>query len=82
MPSDRSEFETPTVLLLAATYAVWALGTLIWEQSAVFSVLLTGVAIAQFLSLQHEALHESETLIAGLIKPLRKPLTRRYYTII
>ena len=58
MPSDRSEFETPTVLLLAATYAVWALGTLIWEQSAVFAVLLTGVAIAQFLSLQHEALHD------------------------
>ena len=58
MPSDRSEFETPTVLMLAATYAVWGLGTLIWGQSAVLSVLVTGIAIAQFLSLQHEALHD------------------------
>jgi len=33
-------------------------GTLVWGQSAVLSVLLTGVAIAQFLSLQHEALHD------------------------
>lgn len=58
MPSDRSEFEMPTVLMLAATYAVWGLGTLIWGQSAVLSVLVTGIAIAQFLSLQHEALHD------------------------
>ena len=57
---DRSEFETPTVLLLAATYAVWALGTLIWEQSAVFAVLLTGVA---------------EILGAiGLVQPFSRPL--------
>lgn len=65
MPTDRPKFETPTVLLLAATYAVWALGTLIWGQSAVLSVLFTGVAIAQFLSLQHEALHDH---------PFRNPL--------
>jgi len=65
MPTDRPEFETPTVLLLAATYAVWALGTLVWGQSAALSVLFTGVAIAQFLSLQHEALHDH---------PFRNPL--------
>ena len=54
----KNLLRVPTVLLLAATYALWALGTLIWEQNAVFAVLLTGVAIAQFLSLQHEALHD------------------------
>ena len=58
MPTDRRDVEIPTVLMLAATYAVWAVGTLVWGQSAVLSVLLTGVAIAQFLSLQHEALHD------------------------
>jgi fatty acid desaturase len=58
MPPDRRAIETPTILMLAATYAVWAVGTLVWGQSAVVSVLLTGVAIAQFLSLQHEALHD------------------------
>lgn len=57
MPSARSEFETPTVLLLVATYGIWALGTLIWDQSPVLAIVLTGVAIAQFLSLQHEVLH-------------------------
>lgn len=52
-----SETEWPTLLLLLATYAVWAAGTWLWPVSWVLSVIVTGVAIAQFCSLQHEALH-------------------------
>jgi len=52
-----SETEWPTLLLLMATYAVWAAGTWLWPLSGVLSVIVTGVAIAQFCSLQHEALH-------------------------
>lgn len=50
--------EWPTLLLLAATYALWALGTtILWTVSPVLAVLLTTVAIAQHASLQHEMLH-------------------------
>ena len=53
--------EWPTIVLLAATYLVWATGTLIWSHSGVLSglvsVLLVAVAVAQFSSLQHEVLH-------------------------
>lgn len=57
MSVNTEEFEAPTVILLALTYLVWATGTLIWPHSALLSVILTGVAITQFLSLQHEVLH-------------------------
>lgn len=47
-----------TLSLLVATYAVWMLGTT-WAStlSPTFGVILTGIAIAQFSSLQHEVLH-------------------------
>lgn len=54
---DDDGFEWPTLLLLLATYAVWAAGTLLWPWSGLLSVILTGVAVAQFSSLQHEMLH-------------------------
>ncbi len=54
--SDRS-LEWPTLVMLALTYLVWATGTMIWQDSAILSLALTGVAIAQHSSLQHEALH-------------------------
>ena len=50
-------FEWPTLVLLAATYLVWATGTLIWPQSGLLSILLVAAATAQFSSLQHEVLH-------------------------
>lgn len=53
----KKAIEWPTLLMLALTYAVWAAGTLFWDTSALISLILTGVAIAQFSSLQHEALH-------------------------
>lgn len=57
MLAKTKEFEAPTLILLGVTYAVWMAGTLIWAHSAVLSVLLTALAIAQYLSLQHEMLH-------------------------
>jgi fatty acid desaturase len=54
--SSRS-LEWPTILLMAATYLVWATGTLIWTESGLLSILLTAFAVAQFSSLQHEVLH-------------------------
>jgi fatty acid desaturase len=51
------DFELPTVLLLVGTYLLWALGTMIWQDSGFLSVMLIAVAVAQFSSLQHEVLH-------------------------
>lgn len=65
MPASKREIEWPTLILLALTYIFWGLGTALWGQSMVLSVLLAGVAIAQFSSLQHEALHDH---------PFRQPL--------
>lgn len=50
--------EWPTLLVLLATYAVWAMGTsVVYEWSPLVAIVLTGIAITQFSSLQHEALH-------------------------
>jgi fatty acid desaturase len=66
MTVDAKPLEWPTLLLLGLTYLVWAMGTVIWDQSAVLSILLTSVAIAQFSSLQHEALHGHPTPYAAV----------------
>jgi fatty acid desaturase len=57
MDNKTRELEWPTLVVLVSTYAFWALGTTLWDNLAILSVLLTGVAIAQFSSLQHEVLH-------------------------
>lgn len=57
VPKALHAIEWPTLAMLVLTYAVWAIGTLLWPSSGVFSVLLTMVAVAQFSSLQHEVLH-------------------------
>lgn len=50
--------EWPTLIVLIATYALWALGTtLATEVSLTLGIVLTTLAIAQFSSLQHEVLH-------------------------
>ncbi len=52
------DIEWPTLALLAATYAAWLWATAgLYAWSPVAGVLLAGIAIAQFSSLQHEALH-------------------------
>jgi fatty acid desaturase len=54
---DVERIEWPTLGLLAASYALWALGLWLWADLPVLGLILTGIAIAQFSSLQHEALH-------------------------
>ena len=50
--------EWPTLAVLAATYVLWALGTtILYTLSPVLGVIVTAVAITQYSSLQHEALH-------------------------
>ncbi|WP_230426485.1 fatty acid desaturase [Paragemmobacter aquarius] len=50
--------EWPTLILLAATYTLWALATsLIYHNFPALAILLTALAIAQYSSLQHEILH-------------------------
>ena len=53
-----SKFEWPTLALLVVTYLVWGLGTTQAWSIPPLAILLTGIAIAQFSSLQHEALHD------------------------
>ena len=69
---DRS-LEWPTLLLLALTYLVWAVGTMIWPEAPILSMILTSVAVAQFSSLQHEALHghplQNDVLNEALVFP-------------
>jgi len=56
--SRQPAVEWITLLFLLATYGVWILGTT-WAStvSPVLGVILTGIAVAQFSSLQHEVLH-------------------------
>ena len=57
-PDSRPAVEWPTLALLAATYALWALGTTsAFTFSPALGIALTALAITQFCSLQHEALH-------------------------
>ncbi|MFN4153117.1 MAG: fatty acid desaturase [Paracoccaceae bacterium] len=54
----RPDIEWPTLVLLAATYALWGLGTTTFTTlSPALGILVTAIAITQFSSLQHEALH-------------------------
>lgn len=49
--------EWPTLAMLLGTYAVWMVGTSVWQLSWVLAMVLTTLAIVQFSSLQHEVLH-------------------------
>ncbi len=58
MTKPDTGIEWPTLAVLVATYAAWAFGTtLLYALSPLAATLLTGIAIAQFSSLQHEILH-------------------------
>ena len=69
----KRAIEWPTLVLLAATYLVWGLGTWAWSLSPTLSLILTGLAIAQFCSLQHEALHGHPFRSAALNEALVFP---------
>ena len=66
--------EWPTLALLAATYAVWALGTTVaaglWLP---LGIGLVALAVAQHSSLQHEAMHGHPTRAAWLNAALVGP---------
>ena len=53
----RPAVEWPTLAMLALTYGAFAAGSLLWPISAVLSVVICTLAIAQYSSLQHEVLH-------------------------
>ncbi len=57
-PASRGAVEWPTLLMLAATYFVWMVATT-WLASVSLTLasFVTAIAIAQFSSLQHEAIH-------------------------
>ncbi|MFN3723802.1 MAG: fatty acid desaturase [Paracoccaceae bacterium] len=66
-PAPRPLVEWPTLLLLLATYALWALGTTtLYTLSPALGIVVTGIAITQYCSLQHEALHGHPFRIAWL----------------
>lgn len=72
--AERGGIEWPTLGMIAATYALWAIGTS-WAYTAYapLGVVLTVLAIAQFSSLQHEVLHghpfRSRRLSEALVFP-------------
>ncbi|MCF1708841.1 fatty acid desaturase [Tabrizicola sp. J26] len=78
MRSNTTAVEWPTVLLMAATYALWVIGTT-WAASLwlPLGIGLTAVAIAQFSSLQHEVIHghpfPSQALNDALVFPALMP---------
>ena len=49
--------EWPTLVMVVATYGALALGGAVWGSWPLLSVLILGIALAQFSSLQHEVLH-------------------------
>ncbi len=66
--------EWPTLLLIMSTYGLWLFATdLVYSWSAVGGIVLTGLLITQFSSLQHEALHghpfRSATLNEVILTP-------------
>ena len=66
--------EWPTLLVFAATYAVWTLvTTALWDASPVLAVAAAALAIGQFSSLSHEVLHghpfRNQTLNEALVFP-------------
>ncbi|MGB3281208.1 MAG: fatty acid desaturase [Pseudorhodobacter sp.] len=66
--------EWPTLLMLVATYGLWALGTsAFYAWSPILGILLTGMTITQYSSLQHEALHGHPFRIKALNEALVTP---------
>lgn len=56
--SDTPVIEWPTLALYLGTLAVWFVGTTAaYSAAPLLGILLTGIAIAQYSSLQHEGLH-------------------------
>jgi fatty acid desaturase len=71
--NQTRRLEWPTLLMMTACYAVWGLGLALWSSHPLLALLLTGIAIAQHGSLQHEVLHShpfrSQRLNEALVFP-------------
>jgi fatty acid desaturase len=66
--------EWPTFAVLIMTYALWAASTtVIYAFSPILGILLTGVLIAQYSSLQHEALHGHPFALRWLCEAVMTP---------
>jgi fatty acid desaturase len=75
-PQDAKtpHIEWPTLVVLVVTYGLWAVFTsVLWGVSPFAAVVLTGFTIAQFSSLQHEALHGHPFRTAWLNEALVLP---------
>ena len=58
MPLPAPKIEWPTLLMLAVTYGLWGLATTqLYDAAPGLAIVMTGIAIAQQSSLQHELLH-------------------------
>lgn len=80
MRNEIPQAEGPTLLMLAGTYAAWALATtLLWSTVWPIALILAAVAIAQHSSLQHEALHGHPTRNATLNHLLVFPAIGLFY---
>jgi fatty acid desaturase len=74
LQNEERAIEWPTLIIFAATYAFWAVGTaLLWPVSPLLAVLVTALAIAQYSSLTHEVLHghpfRNQALSEALVFP-------------
>ena len=74
MQNNERAIEWPTLVVFAATYALWAIGTaILWPVSPTLAILVTALAIAQYSSLTHEVLHghpfRNQTLSEALVFP-------------
>jgi fatty acid desaturase len=71
---DAPAVEWPTLAIYLATLAVWALSTTtLYAAFPVLGIVLTGIACAQYSSLQHEALHGHPFRSAVLNEALMTP---------
>ncbi len=73
MTDARRPVEWPTLAMMVLTYGGFAAGSLLWPTSAVLSIVICTLAIAQYSSLQHEVLHghpfANQTLSEALVFP-------------
>lgn len=74
MRQDLPAIEWPTLLVMVATYAVWAgMTTLGYSLSPLLGIVVTGIAIAQYSSVQHEILHGHPFRNSALNEALATP---------
>ena len=74
MQTDARATEWPTLIIFAATYALWAIAsTILWTWSPTLAILAAALAIGQYSSLTHEVLHghpfPNQTLSELLVFP-------------